>query len=928
MIYRVSIFVFLLFFLVLASPETHSPVAAQTTQTISGTIFEANGTTPIAVDAWVGVLQASNGNYVQGGDANPDGTYTLSVAPGSYRIRAAGTDRAMEFYSNAGPYFDAATTINVAPGQNVTGIDFSLDPGGTISGVVKNNNNVPIANMGVGIADNSNYIGNCTNQNGEYTLYNVPLNVPYKIRAGGDNFCQNGSKNFVEEFWQEKSSWDQANPITLTAGSPNRTGINFTLDPGGTISGRVLDQDTGQPVPFISIGIESPAYGIGRCTDANGYYTIGGIPFNTPVRLAAAQRGNHCGSTEPYVLEYWQEKPDHSSATVITMTSALPNWTNINLTPKKGGTLSGRVTDQTSGNPLENMRIDVNFTNNTWMGTCTDSNGDYSLYVPFNLSFRVSASRSTDGMCNNPTAPPYLREYWQESPTQDGAALLSVTPAAPTQANINMTLVQGGTVTGNIYESNGTTLITSNAWIDFLDSATGNYVNGTGVQSNGSYSIALPPGTYKAYALGTGRAMEFYNNAGPYFDNATPITVTVGNTTSGIHFSLDPGGTISGVVRDRYGVPVPNINVGADPAWLGTCTDQYGQYTLNNVPLGIPHKVAAGLDNNWCGGVNTLVEEWWQESVSDSTATPITVTAGSPNRTGINFTLDPGATITGTVTAAENGSPVADVWLCAFDYSAAAFDLGNMWRCGQTQANGSYSLSKLIAGQKRLWIFPNDRLRLFYNNSTTFAGATPVNVTLGGTTPNINFVLPQATVITGTVTAPGGAPMNGVTISTENGEYMECSQPDGTYRIFVPVGTHIVKASAGVCSSTVKFRTQYYDGAAAVGDADPIVVSAVGQTIPNINFTRQIIDDDGDGVDNEEDVCPGFNDHADADADGIPDACEAPAVPVLTAPTNGSASDNRQPSMVWQAAAGANTYEVRYSLTNPPNTAPIGTAGT
>ncbi|MFD2519241.1 hypothetical protein ACFSTG_15130, partial [Salinimicrobium flavum] len=39
-------------------------------------------------------------------------------------------------------------------------------------------------------------------------------------------------------------------------------------------------------------------------------------------------------------------------------------------------------------------------------------------------------------------------------------------------------------------------------------------------------------------------------------------------------------------------------------------------------------------------------------------------------------------------------------------------------------------------------------------------------------------------------------------------------------------------------------------------------------------------DDDGDGVPNEDDICPGFDDNADADGDGIPDGCdECPNTP-------------------------------------------------
>ena len=44
-------------------------------------------------------------------------------------------------------------------------------------------------------------------------------------------------------------------------------------------------------------------------------------------------------------------------------------------------------------------------------------------------------------------------------------------------------------------------------------------------------------------------------------------------------------------------------------------------------------------------------------------------------------------------------------------------------------------------------------------------------------------------------------------------------------------------------------------------------------------------DDDNDGVNNSEDVCPGFDDNSDSDGDGIPDGCDTPDVQPNVPPT-------------------------------------------
>ena len=69
-----------------------------------------------------------------------------------------------------------------------------------------------------------------------------------------------------------------------------------------------------------------------------------------------------------------------------------------------------------------------------------------------------------------------------------------------------------------------------------------------------------------------------------------------------------------------------------------------------------------------------------------------------------------------------------------------------------------------------------------------------ITVTAGQTTPVTPYLLPQATIISGTVVDENNNPIDGMTITLADGSYLECSWGDGSYRIWVPVGDHIVKA--------------------------------------------------------------------------------------------------------------------------------------
>ena len=209
--------------------------------------------------------------------------------------------------------------------------------------------------------------------------------------------------------------------------------------------------------------------------------------------------------------------------------------------------------------------------------------------------------------------------------------------------------------------------------------------------------------------------------------------------------------------------------------------------------------------------------------------------------------MSAGGAITGTVKAAEvPNTPLEGIWVCAISDSGPNDFSGSAWNCGQTGADGTYRIEPLAATQYRVWQFPEDRARLFYNQATSWADADLVTVTAGATVENINFSLPQAGIISGNIYLEDRATSfgNGVTISTETGDYPECAGPDGSYRIWVPIGQTVkVMAGAGMCDypGADVFPTQYWNHVTDAADATPITV--VPGTTSGINFS--ILGDDG-----------------------------------------------------------------------------------
>ncbi|MFN8451245.1 MAG: hypothetical protein U0521_22360 [Anaerolineae bacterium] len=88
-------------------------------------------------------------------------------------------------YDDAAANGDAATPVTVSAGSSFSNIDFTLDPGGTVSGAVHASDGVtPLEGIAVGI--DGVWVGVCTDASGQYTMSNVPLDVPLTAFAGGN----------------------------------------------------------------------------------------------------------------------------------------------------------------------------------------------------------------------------------------------------------------------------------------------------------------------------------------------------------------------------------------------------------------------------------------------------------------------------------------------------------------------------------------------------------------------------------------------------------------------------------------------------------------------------------------------------------------------------------------------------------------------
>ena len=93
---------------------------------ISGTVYEADGVTPIGdADVWADSYDCCGGG--EGTRTAPDGTFTITgLAPGDYRVGAEAEGYTPEFYDDTTEE-DLAARVSVSAGQATPDIDFSLE---------------------------------------------------------------------------------------------------------------------------------------------------------------------------------------------------------------------------------------------------------------------------------------------------------------------------------------------------------------------------------------------------------------------------------------------------------------------------------------------------------------------------------------------------------------------------------------------------------------------------------------------------------------------------------------------------------------------------------------------------------------------------------------------------------------------------------
>ncbi len=842
---------------------------------ISGTVRNgaAQGLPNIEVQ-----VQTRDGEFGGSACTASDGTYSVAALPTGYYQVVFSTDGGCP--NGAGNYLDSTygasspnhsngTPVAVTQGQTTSGINQTMPTGSEITGTVTDGSAQPVANVAVyafqASGPYSGPVGSvCTAANGSYAIVGlqpgtysvgfVPLTTP--------GTC-GGTSNYVPQYYTGSAggaaTLGGALAFMLGAGTV-KANVNATLTThGGEVTGTVTNT-SGQPAANVEVDAYSPngdeLAGDAACTNGAGQYTLLGLPtgsyvLNFQPSDASFPGALACASSGDYLFQWYSGAlggaPSLANTLPVSVTAGATS-SNVNTVMVTAGTISGAVVDS-SAQPVANVRVTAisSAGNSSGPGACTGNDGTYTIPGLAAGVWHVEFSPGCGVRANFATA--YYDGIPGGSADLGGALGVLVADGADT-GNIDATLEAGaspgGQITGTVTKAGGQPL--KHVEVDLYAAIFGaTWATCTG--ADGTYAFDhLQAGSYRVEfnAAGTQCASagdfvtQYYDDAST-LAGATSVTLADGQTDANIDATLVSGGDVSGTVTDTSSHPLADVAVDAyDPS--GTqleevCTNALGQYTLTGLASG-SYDVGfqPGSEAATCFGAgDNYLAEFFNGELTLAAATAVSVSAGAttPN---VNATLAVGGEITGTVKNAS-ATPLANVGVTL--YSA-----GNTVTGGCTAADGTYAFPGLATGSYTVRFDPSgcgsrlDYLGQYDGGAATDGTATPIAVTAGMISGNVNATLASGGEISGTVVTSSGPAIDGAVLATPvagGGGYVGCVEANGTYSIVgLPTAQYHVEFGShfGGCApaTTITYIPQSYASNVSVtapNNATPINATVV-----------------------------------------------------------------------------------------------------
>ena len=775
---------------------------------ITGTVTNAS-TSAVAAGVTVTIF-SSAGTSLASSTTNAFGVYTVSgLGTGSYFARTSNSVGLIDQLYNGIVCLKstcAATTgapIAVSSPNLTSGIDFALAPGGSIGGTTTNaSTGAPVSGVSVSVFSSAgaSLTTVTTNASGVYTASG--------LTAGSYFVRTSNALGLVDQLFGNitclKSSCTVTTGTPVAVTVPNATTADFALAPGGAISGSVMNLATGALVPGVTVNFFSSAgTSLGAVTtNTAGLYTFIGLTAGSYY----ARTSNSLGLLD----RLFTNVACPGGSCIVTTGTAIavtaPNTTSgINFALAPGGSLTGTVTNASTGLPVSGVTVSIfTITGSLQATAITNTSGIYAVRGLVTGTYFARTSNApgfTDQLFNG------LACVASNCTVTTGTPILVTVPNVT--SGINFALAPAASITGVVTNA-ATSAPVSGVTVSLFTSAGASAGTGTS-NAVGVYTVSgLTTGSYFARTSNAlGLVDQLYagitcTKGVCTATTGTPIAATSPNTTSGVNFALAPGGSITGTVTNTStSAPAAGVSVtilsSTGTSLTTVTTNASGVYTANGLATG----TYFARTSNSLGLIDQLYANIGCAGslCTATTGTPISVTA--PGTTTADFALSPGGSVIGTVTNASTSAPVASVTVSVYNGA------GSLVRSATTSALGAYAVTGLPTGTYFARTSNSAGLldQLFGGAACGVSGCTPTSgtpivVTAPNATSGIDFTLAPGGSVTGIITnAATSAPLKDVTVFALNSAGIGLgvsTNAQGIYTVTgLATGNYFVRTSNG-----------------------------------------------------------------------------------------------------------------------------------
>ena len=723
----------------------------------------------------------ANGNYSF--DNLPDGTYSVKVVKDG-----ALTD--LEQTEDPDGTKDSASEPIVLNEDNPTkkNVNFGYVPDYFIKGTIYRDGNRSGAldageklYEGVTVnlvdADGTVVATTTTDADGSYSFDKLPAGT-YSVTV-----VQDGPIAGLEQTGDPDATKDNASEsITLNNDNPSTTDVNFGYIADNSLSGTVYrddsrngDQDGTEPgYSGVTVQLLDASGNVvaTTTTDANGTYSFSKLPDGTysvkvvkDGELADTEQTEDPDATKDNASEPVTLGEDNPSKDHIDF-GYVPDYSIHGLVYRDGDRNEAHgATEKGYANQTVELRDKDGKVVAT---TTTDANGAYSFSKLPAGDYTVKVVK--DGALTD------LDQTEDPDSTKDSASgVISLSNDHRTETDVNFGYIANNSINGTIYrdgdrdgKKGDTEGRYSGVTVQLLDKD-GKVIATTTTDKDGKYSFEhLPDGTYSVKVVKDGALADADQTGDPdnKLDNASePITLNEDNPTKGdVDFGYVPNNTITGTVYrddnrdktingDEPGLERVSVQLldedGNVLQTLDTAAD--GTYAFQHLPDGTyTVKVVR----------SSAIKDYDQtedpDATVDDTSAVYTMGPGHSLQENVNFGYVPDYSIAGRVyrDADKSGSYTDG----EETFSGVTVDLldkeGNVVGTTTTDADGTYSFTKLPAGTYRVKVHPDGDLAGLDQTEDPdgIADSMSGDITIGFDNPtvtgvNFGYVAPDAPAV-------------------------------------------------------------------------------------------------------------------------------------------------------------------------------------